>query len=447
MRDSKQPMAITSRLAALVIWGARWLAPLVRLLPRELRRRVGERLFSRACEGQLPRPLRGNVPPQGSAGVNLFGLLEGFSGVGEAARASLRALQAGEVPCVTRSFTEEHLLWGKPLPSDMRQPGPHSVNLCQINADTSPYFLNLFGRGVFEGKTNIGFWAWELEQFPAKWDSVVEYFDEIWATSQFVHDAIAVRAKVPVVPIPHSIDVRLPAHDYRSQFGIPADRYAILCMFDVASHHQRKNPFAAIRAVQIAASRGKSPLLVLKMARSASEPGLRQRLEEELQDVDCLIIDQWLEREQTWGLTSACDALISLHRSEGFGLVLAEAMALGKPVIATGYSANTDFMTDENSLLIRHELVTIERDIGPYPAGGVWAEPDVEHAAECIELLMDDPQKGRSLGAQAAADVERLLSPEAVGRQMRERLESLGCNSRVQRDRGPEARLLMVNSL
>jgi glycosyltransferase involved in cell wall biosynthesis len=426
MRDSNQRTAITSRLAALVIWAARWLAPLVRLLPREFRRRVGERLFARACDGQLPRPLRGDLPRRGTAGVNLFGLLQGFSGVSEAARGSLRALQASQIPCETKSFTEEHLLWGKPLPSEMRQPGAHRVNLCHVNADTTPHFLNLFGGGVFEGRINIGFWMWELEQFPAKWDPVIEYFDEIWAPSQFVHDAIAARAQVPVTRIPLSVSVEMPAHDYRGEFGIPSDKYAILCMFDAASHHQRKNPFAAVRAVQMATSRGKSPLLVLKMARSASEPGLRQRLQEELQGVDCLIIDQWLEREQTWGLTSACDALISLHRSEGFGLVLAEAMALGKPVIATGYSANTDFMTNENSLLVRHKPVTIEQDIGPYPAGAVWADPDVEHAAECIERLMDHPETGQSLGARAAADVVRLLSPVAVGLQMRDRLEGLG---------------------
>jgi glycosyltransferase involved in cell wall biosynthesis len=166
--------------------------------------------------------------------------------------------------------------------------------------------------------------------------------------------------------------------------------------------------------------------LVIKIGRPELQAPLLQELAREVRHVDCKIIHGWLSREETLGLISACDLLVSLHRSEGFGLILAEAMGLGKPVVATGYSGNMDFMNTANSFLVNYALTTLDRDIGPYPAGFRWAEPDIQHAADLIGRILEDPQHAAAMGRRAAGDIAAQLSPEAVGRQIRQRLNLLG---------------------
>ncbi|MBU6195891.1 MAG: glycosyltransferase, partial [Burkholderiales bacterium] len=146
-----------------------------------------------------------------------------------------------------------------------------------------------------------------------------------------------------------------------------------------------------------------------------------------LQDLpDVVFIDHFLSRQETWDLQACCDVLLSLHRAEGFGLAPAEMMHLGKAVVATGWSANMDFMTAENSMPVRYELKPLERDLGAYGPGPLWAEADVDHAAWCLQQLARDPAARQALGARAAADIRRQLSPEVVGQAIRQRLQALG---------------------
>jgi glycosyltransferase involved in cell wall biosynthesis len=138
------------------------------------------------------------------------------------------------------------------------------------------------------------------------------------------------------------------------------------------------------------------------------------------------VIDDFLTRQQVWDLQSCCDMLISLHRAEGFGLAPAEMMYLGKPVVATGWSANMDFMNAENSMPVHYTLEPLAEAVGAYPAGPLWAEADVDHAADCLRRLFDDPALRAEIGARAAADVSRQLHPNAVGKLVADRLKALG---------------------
>jgi glycosyltransferase involved in cell wall biosynthesis len=181
--------------------------------------------------------------------------------------------------------------------------------------------------------------------------------------------------------------------------------------------------------------------LVVKTINAHHHPEAAAELRERLADLpDTVMIDNFLTRQQVWDLQSQCDMLVSLHRAEGFGLAPAEMMYLGKPVVATGWSANMDFMTARNSMPVQYILEPLKQDIGAYRAGPVWAEADVEHAASCIRRLLDEPALRERLGRQAAVDIARQLSPQAVGERVRERLQTIAFwNPHLRVDMGGKA--------
>ena len=365
-------------------------------------------------------------------GVNVFGFLDVPSGVGEAARGSVACFDRMNIPVTRVAFDENHLTCGQPLAA--RPDASLAINFCHVNANDTDSLQQLFGQEPFAGRFNIGCWAWELEEFPAAWDWAGDFYNEIWAPTTFVQQAVAMRMRIPVVRIPYCIQIDKSVHDGRKTFDLPQDRPVILCMFDTASLVDRKNPMGAIEAVDRACAAGHDPLLVIKAARTELDRGLANRLLKEVKHVECRIVEGWLDRQQTLSLIEACDVFVSLHRSEGFGLILAEAMAYGKPVVATGYSGNMDFMNSMNSFPVDYQLTTLKDTVGPYPAGARWAEPDVEHAAFLIREILDRPEHARKIGRRAAEDIARCYSVEAVSELIRKRLESLGFSMRASAD-------------
>jgi glycosyltransferase involved in cell wall biosynthesis len=189
---------------------------------------------------------------------------------------------------------------------------------------------------------------------------------------------------------------------------------------------QRKNPVGLIEAFRRAFTPGEGPRLLIKTINAP----LRPLSEEELLwaadgRADIHVIDRSLSTSELNGLMAGCDCYVSLHRAEGFGLTLAEAMSIGKPTIATGYSGNVDFMNDANSYLVDYEIGRVGPECEIYPPEGEWAEPSVEHAAELMRRVYIEREEAARKGAQAAEDVARLLSPAATGKRMRERLEEI----------------------
>ncbi|MEM3574926.1 MAG: glycosyltransferase family 4 protein [Candidatus Bathyarchaeia archaeon] len=297
--------------------------------------------------------------------------------------------------------------------------------MIHANVDMTEWFLRKMGRKYFRNKYNIGIWYWEVSGFPERLRSAFGPYDEIWVTSSFTAGALSRVSPIPVVKVPYPLYLNegLIEDRPRRLLGLPDDAFIFLFMFDFQSVFERKNPLAVLEAFRRAFGGGGEAMLVINCINSKADPPSHRALMRSASGLNARIIDGHLSDKSYLNLLSACDCYISLHRSEGFGLIMAEAMYLGKPVIATGYSGNMDFMNGDNSLLVRYDLVELERDYGPYEKGNVWAEPDVGHAAELMRWVYENGDEAKGIGRRASEDVRRLMDPLAASREIRERLE------------------------
>ena len=226
--------------------------------------------------------------------------------------------------------------------------------------------------------------------------------------------------------MPHAIAFPRPVGNFRAQFGLPADSFLFLFVSDLNSYAARKNPHAVIAAFRQSGLAGKGAALVIKVQNSGDNPEDVAALEKAVEDLPgTVLITGTLSREEIYQLESACDCFVSLHRSEGFGLAVAECMYLGKPVISTDWSATAEFVRSINGCPVRCKVVPIEKTHGPYVKGQLWAEPDIAHAAEWMRLLFTDRALTASLGAAAKMTIETEFSPAVIGAKYRRRLESI----------------------
>jgi len=360
-------------------------------------------------------------------GVNVAGYLEAEVGIGEAARQLIGALDAGRVPVAPIGMPLaktrlRHPFPNRPAPSD----GPFAVNVICDNAVAVPAFAEWFGASFFEARYSIGMWFWEVSTFPARWDSSFGYLDEVWAASEHVAAAVRARSPIPVSTVRLPVEPVGVANAARVALGLP-DGFCFLFVFDYNSVLERKNPLGLVEAFTRAFPTGSGASLVLKAVNADRQPAASLRLHAAAADhPDVHLVESFVSPEEKNALIAACDCYVSLHRSEGLGLTLAEAMYFGRPVIATGYSGNLDFMTEENGYLVDHELRPIGPGAEPYQADGEWAEPDLDHAARLMRRVFDHPEEARERGARAAADIRRTHSADAAGRVLEARLEELG---------------------
>jgi len=384
----------------------------------------------RANRRRVPRFVR-TAP----LGVNVAGYLDTESGMGEAARASVRSLQAASVSFALNNVASRLRKHDVSYANAFVDENPHPFNLVHLNADNMGWFSSERGRRYFRSRYTIGYWFWELAAFRAEWVPFFGYVDEVWAASEFVRASYAAWSPVPVVRMPMPVVLpRVPPLG-RAHFGIPARATVFLYIFDVSSQTERKNPFGALEAFRRAGFDRNDAALVLKFTNAEYDRVAVRRLHEEAADLNVVLLDGYMERAELCALIDAADCYLSPHRSEGFGLTILEAMRLGKPVIATAYSGNMDFMTDENSFPLAYRLTTIARDYGPYMRGASWADPDLDEAARLMRLVVEHPEQARERGRHAQYQIQRERAPEVTGEAVRRRLEAI----RQSRYQSPEA--------
>jgi glycosyltransferase involved in cell wall biosynthesis len=365
--------------------------------------------------------------PELPFGVNVAGYVTGAFGVAEAARASVAALAASGVPCaVNRVRAEAYEDLDEACDSQVEE-NPYRTNLVHVNADQVECFAQDRGWDYLRGRRNVGYWYWEVSRFPDRWRSSFRYFDEIWVATGFCQDAISRSSPVPVVRMPPPVLLleNGETEGDRAAFGLPAESYIFLFSFDYMSVFERKNPLAIVKAFRKAFEGRRDVMLVFKSINATRAVEQEKALETAAAGMNIRCISEGLERPAMLRLLAASDCFISLHRSEGFGLGMAQAMALGKPVIATGYSGNMDFMNEGNSFLVGYRLTELERDYGPYERGNVWAEPSVDHAVELMRLVEHDRALASAKAARGEQDIRQGFAPGVCGARMLERLRRI----------------------
>ncbi|MGH9664922.1 MAG: glycosyltransferase family 4 protein, partial [Bryobacteraceae bacterium] len=347
-------------------------------------------------------------------GVNLYGFLSTVSGLGAVARSCSSALAAARIPTQSVDIPA----WGQRVERALPEFSPYRVNLIQQNADMLPRFFDAYGKDLLNGCYNIGYWLWELPSPRADWHPLYRYVDEIWVASEFCRNAFQSLTPLPVRRIPLVVEgLDQKAVYSREHFGLPDGVFVFGYVFDVSSYMERKNPFCLIDAFQREFGNSRDVLLYLKFFNSGYDQANVRALEEAIANAPNIRSYQGVMNEtEIVSLHKAIDCLVSPHRSEGFGYNLAEAMYFGKPVIATRYSSNLDFMRDDNSYLIDCTLVPIAHNMGPYQKGHVWAEPSPEHLRRLMRSVFEDSAGRREKGRRAAEEIRTNYSAEAAGR-------------------------------
>jgi glycosyltransferase involved in cell wall biosynthesis len=363
------------------------------------------------------------------SGLNIAGYWRSRTGVGEAARAAARAVRSAGIPFSLVDFdhdADSH----KETPAGLegaRRGAAFNANLMFVNADVTPIVARALGDEFFRGRYTIGCWHWELPEFPDEWVASAQRLQEIWVPSAFVQEAVARKVSVPVVRMPHSVEVGPAAPVIRSDFGVPESRFLFLCLFDLLSVAERKNPAGVIEAFRRAFTADAPVALLVKVGHAEHRLDDFAALHELARRTPNVYLSGCaLSRAETNGLLELADCVVSLHRSEGFGLILAEAMYLGKPTIATAWSGNMEFQTPDNACLVDYRIVELGRDHAPYRARDHWAEPDLDHAAHFMQRVAEDASFRERLGEAARHTIRTEFDPKTVGDRYRQRLSDLG---------------------
>lgn len=363
-------------------------------------------------------------------GINLIGYARAEMGIGESCRIAANAIQKTKIP-----FGIINITVGNPARmsdvswvfKEMKEP-QYKVNIFHVNAEQIPLVYLHHGASLFNRHFNVGYWAWELCDFPDEWCNSFKYLHEIWVPSNFVLESISKKSPVPVVRIPHSVEVKLIDDINREFFNLPDKAFLFLSMYDTHSQKERKNPEGAIDAFKLAFGQDDVSVgLVLKINHPKTTPQEIEQLKKKVAGYkNIYLIDKSMTRSEVNSLINCSDCFVSLHRSEGFGLGMAEAMYLGKPVIGTNWSGNVDFMDTENSCVVDYTLKQIGRDYGPYKANQYWAEPDIQQAAEFMQKLVVDKNWCADIARRGQETIRNDFSPEVIGKMVERRLLQLG---------------------
>jgi glycosyltransferase involved in cell wall biosynthesis len=356
-------------------------------------------------------------------GVNVYGYAFAESGTGQIVRSVVAALAAEGIPYAVVPFTRT-ISRQQRVFRDLGTAAPSfDTNLICVNADQVPLFFESMRGQLLPGARNIGLWAWEVEDFPSAMAGSERHLDEVWGISSFTAAALARSLTKPVRACPLPVVVPEVRRRTRAELGMP-DGFLFLFCFDYDSVFRRKNPLAVVAAFRQAFPTRADVVLYIKTTNAERHAAEDEAMRAAAGSCANIVIrDAYVTSDDYFSMLDACDCYVSLHRSEGFGLTVAEAMALGKPVISTAYSSTLEFANESNSFLVPARIVEVGDDAPPYPSHSRWADPDVSAAAEQMARVYTDRVGAAAVGARARADIEALHGPLARGPLLRRLLD------------------------
>jgi len=360
-------------------------------------------------------------------GINLCCFIRGEFGLGEAARILARTFSSGNIPFTIVNYEPKsnhkyiNHEWDKKISNEFK----YNTNIMVISADGTPDFFKSISGEAIKNRYNIGFWYWELPEFPDRWSERFDYYDEIWTASEFMAEAFRRKTALPVFCLPCSIVVEYNQKMDREYFNLPENNFLFLMMYDVRSVQERKNPLIAVDAFLRAFGNRNDVALIIKV----NMPDGWQLEDDMIEAVkihdNIILYDTLISKVEVNSLIYCCDAFVSLHRSEGFGLGPAEAMYLGRPAILTNWSGNKEYMTDDNCCPVDYKIVELDKDYGPYGKGCHWAEPSVNHAAAYMQRLVEDKHYYETIAQNGKEHIKDKFSPTAICKIAENRLRQL----------------------
>jgi glycosyltransferase involved in cell wall biosynthesis len=384
-------------------------------IPQDLLAMGGDHAAARVAEaGDLP------------LAVNVVGYLSSEVGVGQSARQIIAGLDAHDVPSLSIGVEAPLSRSASHGAAQGHIEAPFDLNIICVNADQLPAFAKEAGPEFFTDRYSIGVWWWELSDFPEQWHGSFAHLDEIWTGSRFIADALSTRSPIPVVSLPLPVaEPRIVPPD-RGALGLPEDEFIFLFSFDYNSAFRRKNPDGLIEAFARAFGPDDGVRLVVKSVNHENDPDNHDLLRlAAAPHPHVQLLSQYLPAARNESLMASCDAFVSLHHSEGFGLGLAEALLRRKPVIATDYGGSTDFLTESTGYPVSFRMVDVGAGAPPYPPSSQWAEPDLDHAAALMKHVVANPEEAAARAQRGAQLVRATYTAEPAGARMAQRLSAI----------------------
>lgn len=358
--------------------------------------RSGYRAIRAKLLHQIIAKSQAALPAKKKPVIEVIGFFHSISGIGESARLCAQQLAADgyEVKCTS----VEHF-FRKPVELDWSWPVAKNLSkvdcrIYHLNPPMLPTVILQMGLGNFRATYNIGYWAWELEIIPAEWVKAIRYMNAIFTPSDFTTGVIQKYTKAPVLTVTHPVVRGTFTPSMRNKLGIPDDAFLVSNIFSFGSAMERKNPVGLIKAFTSAFTRNDSAYLVLKANTGNDSPEKKQLLDLIAGNPNIRLIDEHWSRADVLGLIQSSSVYASLHRSEGFGLTIAEAMLLDTPAVVTAWSGNMDFCTEENSFLIPFSQIAVDSNHPEFKGLGhaSWADADVGATTKILKQLYENAE-------------------------------------------------------
>lgn len=363
--------------------------------------------------------------------INVIGYLKTETGVGQAGRMVIKSLESTNISVqgyhIDNNYDRQNDTQVKEnLVLKITSP----IHFYKVNADQLDIVKQDIKKHSNKPEFCVNLPAWELSKFPQEWVKNYDNIDEVWVESTFVQIALQAQLSIPVLCMPPAITISKFQPVNREYFNLPKDTFLFHFNFDFSSFSSRKNPEAVIKAYRKAFRHQKSPLSTGLVIKTRGYDFNNKNYEKLLEIIDgeqdIIVINKYLNHGEVMALMNCCDCYISLHSSEGFGYTLAEAMLLNKPVIATNYSGNCDFINQQTGFPVDYQLTALKPDEYPFAQGQKWAKPDINHASWLMKKMIENETETKEIALAGKEKIAVNYSPMSAGKRYVKRLQKLG---------------------